>query len=256
MTDDHIRLHRRGAVAAIEIARPEKRNALTGEMYEALAQALAAAEADASVRVVLFHGQREAFTAGNDLGDFLRRPPEGEDTPVFRFLRRVTGAAKPLVAAVEGPAVGIGTTLLLHCDLVFAGSDARFQLPFTKLGLVPEFASSYLLPLAAGWQRAAELLLLGEPFDAATACEAGIVTRIVAPGEAIAAGWQAAEKLAALPPASVRETKALMKLGHREAVEARLSVEGERFRRMLREPAAREAFAAFAEKRAPDFSKL
>jgi len=253
---EQVRVHRRGAVCAIEIARPEKRNAITGGMYEALGEALGAAEADAGVRVVLFHGQREVFTAGNDLGDFLRRPPEGEDTPVFRFLRRVTAAAKPLVAAVEGPAVGIGTTLLLHCDLVFAGSDARFQLPFTKLGLVPEFASSYLLPLSAGWQRAAELLLLGEPFDTATAREAGIVTRIVEPGAAIAAGWQAAEKLAALPPASVRETKALMKDGHREAIGARLSMEGERFRRMLREPAAREAFAAFAEKRAPDFSKL
>lgn len=253
---DHVRVHRRGAIAAIELHRPEKRNAITGEMYEAMAEALGAAEADAGVRVVLFHGQREAFTAGNDLGDFIRRPPEGEDSPVFRFLRRVTGAAKPLIAAVEGPAVGIGTTLLLHCDLVFAGSDARFQLPFTKLGLVPEFASSYLLPLWAGWQRAAELLLLGEPFDAATAREAGIVTRIVAPGEAIAAGWQAAEKLAALPPDSVRETKALMKLAHREAIEGRMSAEGERFRRMLREPAAREAFAAFTEKRAPDFSRL
>jgi len=253
---DHVRVHRRGAVCAIEIARPEKRNAITGEMYEALGEAVAAAEADAGVRAVLFHGQREAFTAGNDLGDFIRRPPEGEDSPVFRFLRRVTGAANPLLAAVEGPAVGIGTTLLLHCDLVFAASDARFQLPFTKLGLVPEFASSYLLPLWAGWQRAAELLLLGEPFDAATAREAGIVTRVVEPGAAIAAGWEAAERLAALPPVSVRETKALMKLAHREAVEARLSVEGERFRRMLREPAAREAFAAFTEKRAPDFSKL
>jgi enoyl-CoA hydratase/carnithine racemase len=253
---DLVRVHRRGAVTAIELHRPEKRNAITGEMYEALGDAVGAAEADAGVRAVLFHGQREAFTAGNDLGDFARRPPQGEDSPVFRFLRHVSGAAKPLIAAVEGPAVGIGTTLLLHCDLVFAGSDARFQLPFTKLGLVPEFASSYLLPLVAGWQRAAELLLLGEPFDAAIAREAGIVTRIVAPGEAIAAGWQAAEKLAALPPASVRETKALMKLAHREAIEGRLSAEGERFRRMLREPAAREAFAAFAEKRPPDFSKL
>ena len=169
---DHVRVHRRGAACAIEIARPEKRNAITGEMYEALGEAVAAAEADPGVRAVLFHGEGQAFTAGNDLGDFIRRPPEGEDSPVFRFLRRVSGAAKPLLAAVEGPAVGIGTTLLLHCDLVFAASDARFQLPFTKLGLVPEFASSYLLPLSAGWQRAAELLLLGEPFDAATAREA------------------------------------------------------------------------------------
>jgi len=252
---DEVRAHRRGAVAAIEFHRPQKRNALTFEMYEAAAHAVVEAEADAGVRVILFHGQREAFTAGNDLGDFIRRPPQGEDTPVFRFLRAVSAAAKPLVAAVNGPAVGIGTTLLLHCDLVYAGEDARFQLPFAKLGLVPEFASSYLLPLVAGWQRAAELLFLGEPFDAARAAEAGIVTRVVQ-GDALEAAMQAAEKLAALPPESLRATKALMKRVHAGAIEAQMGAEGERFRRMLLEPAAREAFAAFLEKRAPDFSRL
>lgn len=246
---------RRGAVCGIEFNRPQKRNALTGEMYEALGAAVAAAEADDAVRVVLFHGQREAFTAGNDLGDFIRRPPQGEDTPVFRFLRAVSGAAKPLVAAVNGPAVGLGTTLLLHCDLVYAGEDARFQLPFTKLGLVPEFASSYLLPLVAGWQRAAELLLLGEPFDAQRAYEAGFVTRVVASADALDAAWQAAERLAALPGAALRATKALMKSAHRAAIEAQLGAEGAQFRRLLTEPAAREAFAAFMEKRAPDFSR-
>lgn len=255
MTDD-IRVHRRGAIAAVEFHRPQKRNAITGEMYAALADAVRAAEADEGVRVVLFHGQREAFTAGNDLGDFMRAPPEGDEAPVFRFLRCASAAAKPLVAAVEGPAVGIGTTLLLHCDLVYAGEDAKFQLPFAKLGLVPEFASSYLLPYSAGWQRAAELLLLGEPFDARRAAEAGIVTRVVASGAAIDAAWEAAGKLAALPAASVRETKALMKRAHRAAIEGQMAAESGRFRDMLRGPAAREAFAAFAEKRAPDFSKL
>jgi len=159
------------------------------------------------------------------------------------------------VAAVNGPAVGLGTTLLLHCDLVYAGEDARFQLPFTKLGLVPEFASSYLLPLVAGWQRAAELLLLGEPFDAQRAYEAGFVTRVVASADALDAAWQAAERLAALPGASLRATKALMKSAHRAAIEAQLGAEGAQFRRLLTEPAAREAFAAFMEKRAPDFSR-
>jgi len=251
---DDIVVSRDGAIAAIEFHRPQKRNALTREMYEALAEAVRAAEADDSVRVLLFHGQREAFTAGNDLGDFVSRPPDGEDAPVFRFVRIVAGAAKPLVAAVNGPAVGLGTTILLHCDLVYAGEDARFQLPFTRLGLVPEFASSYLLPLTAGWQRAAELLLLGEPFDARRAYEAGFVTRVVAPDQALAAAREAAAKLAALPGASLRATKALMKGAHRAAIEAQLSAEAERFRRMLGEPAAREAFAAFLEKRAPDFT--
>jgi enoyl-CoA hydratase/carnithine racemase len=247
---------RRGAVAAIGFNRPDKRNALTAEMYEALAGAVREAEADASVRVVLFHGTREAFTAGNDLRDFIARPPAGEQAPVFRFLRTVADAAKPLVAAVNGPAVGIGTTLLLHCDLVYAGEDARFQLPFTRLGLVPEFASTYLLPLAAGHRRAAELLLLAEPFDAACALEAGIVTRVVPADDALGAAWDAAERLAALPAAAVLHTKALMKQAHRVAVGAQLGAEGEHFRRMLGEPAAREAFAAFLAKRAPDFRGL
>jgi Enoyl-CoA hydratase/carnithine racemase len=165
MSDDIV-VSRRGAVAAIGIQRPHKRNALTAEMYAQMAQAVAHAEADEGVRVLLFHGTDSAFTAGNDLEDFVRRPPADDDAPVFRFLRSVAGARKPLVAAVNGAAVGIGTTLLLHCDLVHAGEDARFSMPFVKLGLVPEFASSYLLPLLAGYHRAAEMLLLAEPFDA------------------------------------------------------------------------------------------
>ena len=247
---------RQGAVTAIGFHRPGKRNAITAAMYGALADAVCEAEADSSVRVVLFHGEREAFTAGNDLRDFLENRPAGDDAPVFRFLRTVAGAAKPLVAAVNGVAVGIGTTLLLHCDLVYAGDDARFQLPFTRLGLVPEFASTYLLPLCAGQARAAELLLLAEPFDAARALEAGIVTRVVPAAQALDAAWEAAEKLATLPPASVLHTKALMKRAHRVAIGAQLAAEGEHFRRMLGEPAAREAFAAFLGKRAPDFRGL
>ena len=249
-----ILVERRGAVAAIQLNRPQKRNALTAEMYELLGEAVRAAEEDTGVRVLLFHGQREAFCAGNDLADFMRRPPQGEDSSAFRFIRRVSAAAKPMVAAVNGPAIGIGTTLLLHCELVYAGDDARFQLPFARLGLVPEFASSYLLPLAAGWRCAAELLLLGDPFDAAQAHAAGIVTCVLPAGEALAAAWQAAERLAALPSASVVTTKALMKRAHAAAIAGQLAAEGEHFRRMLGEPAAREAFAAFMEKRAPDFT--
>ena len=251
-----IAVGRRGAVATVGFDRPAKKNALTAAMYEALADAVAAAEADREVRAILFHGTQEAFTAGNDLNDFLARPPSGDEAPVFRFLRAVANAANPLVAAVNGPAIGIGTTLLLHCDLVYAAEDARFQLPFTRLGLVPEFASTYLLPFIAGYQRAAELLLLAEPFDAMRALEAGFVTRVVPAGQSFDAALDAAQKLAALPAASVRGTKALLKRTHRAAIEAQLAAEGADFRRMLSEPAAREAFAAFLGKRAPDFRGL
>ena len=240
---------RRDAVLAIGINRPHKRNALSQAMYQAMASHLAQAEADEGVRAVIFHGLPEAFTSGNDLEDFAERPPQGEDTPVYRFLTAVSCAAKPLVAAVTGPAVGIGTTILLHCDLVYAGDNARFAMPFTQLGLVPEFASSYLLPLVAGYQRAAELLLLGETFDADKAYAAGFVTRIVPAAEALDTAWREAARLAALPPKSIRMTKSLMKARHAEAVKSQLLAEGEIFRKMLSEPAARAALAAFLSKR-------
>ena len=246
-----IEVLRRGAVLAIGFNRPQKKNALTAAMYSAMAEALALAASDDGVRVVLFHGSVEAFTAGNDLEDFMQRPPTSEDAPVFRFLMAVAGATKPMVAAVNGPAVGLGTTLLLHCDLVYAGDNARFAMPFTQLGLVPEFGSSYLLPLIAGYQRAAELLLLGEPFGAQRAFEAGFVTRVVPAAETLDAAWAAAEKLARLPAKSIQLTRSLLKSAHREAIERQLRTEGEHFRAMLGEPAAREALAAFLEKRKP-----
>lgn len=246
---------RRDGVLEIEFNRPAKKNAFTSEMYAAMVAAMEEAEADPAVRVVLFRGSEDVFTAGNDIEDFIRRPPSGEDAPVFRFLLAVSRAAKPLVAAVNGPAVGIGTTLLLHCELVYAGDNARFILPFTNLGIVPEFGSSYLLPMIAGYQRAAELLLLGEPFGAAKAAEAGIVTRVVASAETLAVARQAAAKLAALPRKSIRLTKALMKSAHRAHIDAQLLAESEHVRQLLGEPAAREALAAFMEKRKPDFSR-
>jgi enoyl-CoA hydratase/carnithine racemase len=250
-----ILVSRDGAVTTIELNRPQRRNALTAEMYVQLAEALREAEADDAVRVVLFRGKADVFTAGNDIEDFMQRPPVGDDPPVFRFLRAVSHATKPLVAAVNGPAVGIGTTLLFHCDLVYAGDNARFQMPFTSLGIVPEFASTYLLPLIAGYQRAAELLLLGEPFGPDKALAAGFVTRVVPASETFEVASQAAAKLAALPPKSIRLTKALIREGHRAAIDLQLQKEGEHFRRMLGEPAAREALSAFMEKRKPDFSK-
>ena len=246
---------RDGAVLRIAFQRPGRRNAITAAMYDQLAAAMRAAEDDPAVRVMLVHGQPDLFTAGNDLEDFLRAPPVTEDTPVFRFLRVMSEAAKPIVAAVNGPAVGIGTTLLLHCDLVYAGDNARFHLPFVSLGVVPEFASSYLLPRVAGYQRAAELLMLAEPFDAQRAYECGFVTRVVPARECLEVAMKSAQRLAALPPKSLRVTKALMKSSQRSAVAARLAEEGAHVRAMLGEPAAREAIAAFLEKRPPDFSR-
>jgi enoyl-CoA hydratase/carnithine racemase len=255
MTTD-ILTTRRGAVMAIQFNRPQRKNALTGEMYAQLVEAFREAERDTSVRAVLIHGTPEVFTAGNDIEDFIKRPPHGDESPVFQFLKGMSEATKPLVAAVTGPAVGVGTTMLLHCELVYAADNARFCMPFTQLGLTAENASSYLLPLVAGYQRAAELLLLGEPFGAEKAREAGFVTRIVPAAETIEAGWEAAGKLAALPAKSLRVTKELMKSGRAAVIRAQMLAEGEHFRALLHEPAAREALAAFMEKRKPDFSGM
>lgn len=240
---------RRGAVQALAFNRPARRNAITAAMYATLADHIAAAEADDAVRVLLFHGLPEVFTSGNDIEDFAERPPLGDDTPVFRFLRGMSEARKPIVACVTGNAVGIGTTMLLHCEIAVAGDNARFALPFAQLGLVPEFASTYLLPLVAGYQRAAELLLLGETFDAARALEAGLVGRIVPAERALDEAWAVAERLAALPARSVLLTKALLKASHAEAIRRQLSLEGEHFRTLLTEPAARAALAAFLARR-------
>lgn len=251
-----IRTEIKDRIARIEIDRPDKKNALTAEMYQAIGDALRAAEADRQVRVALIHGKADCFTAGNDLKDFLERPPHGEGSPVFGFLRTIATAAKPIVAAVGGPAVGIGTTMLLHCDLVYAAPNARFQMPFVPLGLVPEAASSLLLPMLAGYQRAAELLLLGKPFTADKALAAGIVTEIVPEGELLEYAWEAAASVAALPPSSLRLTKALMKQRHAEAVAKAMEDEGARFRAQLASPEAKEAMTAFFEKRKPDFSRF
>jgi enoyl-CoA hydratase/carnithine racemase len=189
---DLILTETRDRIARIEINRPDKKNALTVAMYRAMADAVAAAEADPQVRVILIHGRADCFCAGNDLKDFLEQPPHGEGAPVSQFLQRIAVAKKPLIAAVGGPAVGIGTTMLLHCDLVYAAPETRFQLPFVTLGLVPEAASSYLLPKIAGYHRAAELLLLGKPFTAQAALAAGIVTEIIA--ARVGAGDQGADE--------------------------------------------------------------
>ena len=251
-----IDITRDGGVQVITFNRPEKKNAITAAMYQAMADALKVADADASVRVVLFCGAPGIYTAGNDLEDFLKHPPIGSDSPVFQFLYNIAHAKKPLVAAVTGAAVGIGTTMLLHCDAVYAGDNARFSVPFTTLGLCPEAASSLLLPAIAGYQRAAEKLLFGEPFSAQEAKEMGFVTQVLPAAEAAAFALARAHKLAALPASSVRATKALMRSAHMKAIEAQMADESVHFRKMLTSPEAKEAFTAFFEKRKPDFSKF
>jgi len=252
----HILVETQDRVTRIELNRPDKKNALSTEMYAAMAQALLAADADAGVRAVLIHGQPACFCSGNDVKDFLALEREPGASPASGFLRAISTARKPLVAAVGGPAVGIGTTMLLHCDLVYAAPNARLQLPFVPLGLLPEAASSLLLPRLAGYQRAAELLLLGQPFTAEKALAAGIVSEIVPEAELLARARQAALALAALPPASVRMTKELMKREAAGAVQSRMTEELQLFGERLRSPEAKEALGAFLEKRKPDFSRF
>jgi enoyl-CoA hydratase/carnithine racemase len=242
-------------VASVELARPEKKNALTAQMYQQLAAALGAADADPQVRAILLHGSQECFTAGNDVGDFLNRPA-GAEPPVVELFKVLPNLAKPIVAAVGGPAVGIGSTMLLHCDLVYAATNARFQLPFVALGIVPEFASTYLLPLLAGYQRAAELLLLGQPFTAQKAYEIGMVCEVVPAENLFARARQAAAALAALPPDALRLTKRLLKERHGAAIADSIAEETKIFSERLSSPEAKEAMSAFLEKRKPDFSRF
>jgi enoyl-CoA hydratase/carnithine racemase len=242
-------------IARIEIARPERKNALTAQMYGALADALGAAAADASVRAVVLHGAPDVFSAGNDILDFLQRPVVEGNTETVRFMQALMTHERPLVAAVNGAAVGIGTTLLMHCDLVYAADDAKFSMPFVSLGLCPEYASSLLVPLAAGYHRAAEKLLLGEPISAEEALEMGIVNRLLPPGEVLDYALRQARRFCALPPEAVRESKRLLKAGWRAAVQQTMSTELESFARLLKSPESREALQAFLERRKPDFAR-
>ena len=251
-----ILVHTEAGVRTITLNRVDKKNSITQAMYSRMAEALTSAATDEAVRVVVLQGDATVFSAGNDIGDFLNAPPATQESPVFRFLRALAGFSKPIVAAVCGPAVGIGTTMLFHCDLVYAGDNAAFSMPFVNLGLCPEAASSLLVPQMLGYHRAAEALLLGEPFMAEAALEVGLVNRVVPPTECNTVAQAQARKLAAKPLSSLVETKRLMKKGQLAPVLERMAEEGASFGRMLREPAAREAFTAFMEKRLPDFSKV
>jgi enoyl-CoA hydratase/carnithine racemase len=247
--------HTDAGVMTITFNRLDKKNSITSSMYATMADSVAQAAADPAVRVVVFQGHESIFSAGNDIGDFLNQPPSTQESPVFRFLRGIATFEKPLLAAVAGPAVGIGTTMLFHCDLVYAGDNAAFSMPFVNLGLCPEAASSFLAPRMFGYHRAAEALLMGEPFFAEAAQEVGLVNRVVPPTEVNGYAQAQARKLAGKPLSSLIETKRLMK-GDTQAVLQKMDEEGKSFGRMLREPAAKEAFGAFMEKRKPDFSKL
>ncbi len=251
-----ILIHHDAGVCTITLNRLDKKNSITAAMYQTLADALAAAKDDAATHVVVFQGHETIFSAGNDIADFLNKPPSTQDSPVFKFLHGISSFPKPIIAAVNGPAVGIGTTLLLHCDLVYAGDNAAFSMPFANLGLCPEAASSLLVPQLMGYHRAAEALLLGEPFMAEAALEVGLVNRVVPPLETNTYAQSVARRLAAKPLTSLIETKRLMKKNNAPLVTQVIGEEAISFGRMLTEPAAREAFGAFMEKRKPDFSKI
>ena len=263
-------------VATIEIARPEKKNALTVAMYQAMTAALNAAKADPAVRAVLITGQPGIFTSGNDIEDFMTRGTGGaggdggnggdggdggtgsedSESPVFKFMRALLDCDKPVVAAVTGAAVGIGTTMLLHCDFVYVSDEARLAMPFVALGLVPEFGSSLVVPQLMGHRMAAEKLLLGDPFTPEQAVECGIANAVLPAGEVVNHARRIAERFNGLPPGAVREAKQLMRGPlHHETLQT-IRTEGEIFARRLRSPEAMEAFQAFFQKRKPDFSKF
>lgn len=252
---EHVEVERDGPLLVLRLARPKKRNAVTSAMYAALADSLEAADGDMSVRAVVILGSGGTFTAGNDIGDFLDNPPVGHDAPVLRFLRALAAATVPIVAGVEGDAVGIGATMLLHCDAVLVTPSARLRMPFVDLGIVPEAASTYLLPKIMGHLRAAELLLLAEGFDGERAVELGLASRVVPDDELACEAMAAARRFAAKPPHAMRETKRLMK-ADRPATEAAMDAEARLFAERLASTEAREAFIAFMEKRPADFSKL
>lgn len=232
-------------VLEIQFNRPEKKNAITESMYKELTQAFIEARQSSDIRVVLMTGHKSCFTAGNDLADFMQNPPLDDDAAVFRFLMTMADFPKPVVAAVNGPAIGIGTTLLLHCDLVYCGENAKFQMPFVNLGLVPEFASSYLLPLRVGQAKATEWLLTGKMFDVHEAKAAGLINDVFSDEAYFSAALQQAQHVAKLPPESVRITKKLMKQPYMSRTLQTIDEEGDIFRKRLSSDEFKQAVQAF-----------
>ncbi len=255
MTDD-IQIQTIERIRVIRFNRPDKRNALTHTMYESLVTTLLEANADPAVRCILFAGSETVFTAGNDIADFLQNPPTGGGAPVMRLLALLTEIEKPMLAAVCGPAVGIGTTLLLHCDLVACGEQTSFAMPFVNLGLCVEGGASLLLAQRVGAARAREWLLLGEPIDSQTAFSAGLVNRVLPNDLVFTQAFEWARKLAAKPPTALQSTRRLIRQGSLQATRETIAAEAAEFRDLLQSAEAKEAFAAFMEKRKPDFSRF
>ena len=251
---EHVLVERRDAVLAITLARPERRNAITVAMYAALADAIAGAAGDPAIRLITLEGQGEDFTAGNDLGDFLNEMPDpgsGTDIPVWRLLRALANNEVPLVAAVHGNAVGIGTTMLFHCDLVLAEQGSRFVMPFVDLGLVPEAASSLLMPRLSGRRAAARHILLGEPFGADQALALGIASHVVGKGELTTALDRLVAALLAKPAQALRLTQSLLRRSDRSEVLDRMELENGHFGERLTSDEVRQAIASFFAARAP-----
>jgi enoyl-CoA hydratase/carnithine racemase len=242
---------RSGSILEIQLNRPAKKNAMTSSMYVTIADVLDAAAKDDQVRAVLWHGAGDAFSAGNDLEDFMKNPPGPGESPQARLMSALINFAKPLVAAVHGLAIGGGTTMLAHCDFVYAGQSTRFQLPFISLALVPEFGSSYLLPLRGGYLGAAEVILLGQPFDASRAAELGLITKAVPDQQVLAIARDAAQKLAEKPAGALQACKRLMKQAAREQLEQAVKLENVEFAAQVRSAEAKQAFSAFFAKRRP-----
>ncbi|WP_137971329.1 enoyl-CoA hydratase [Pseudomonas sp. F(2018)] len=254
---EHILVEREGGLLTLRLNRPDKMNALTRAMYSQMAEVLDAANEDRAVRAVLITGGAECFTSGNDVADFLQAPPTGMDSPVFQFMRALFDFGKPVVAAVAGPAVGIGTTLLLHCDLVYVSCDAKLRTPFVNLGLCPEFGSSLLLPRLLGQAKAAEVLLLGEAFTGAEAAQWGIASAALEDGPStVAKAREMALRFLELAPSAVADSKRLMRAPGREELRKVIEEEGALFGQRLRSPEAIEALSAFMQRRKPDFSKF
>jgi enoyl-CoA hydratase/carnithine racemase len=252
---DDIITERVGSILRVELNRPAKKNAMTSSMYVTLAGILNDAAKDERTRVVLWHGAGDSFCAGNDVEDFLKSPPGPGESPQAQLMNAFIDLDKPLVAAVQGAAVGGGTTMLTHCDFVYAGESAKFQMPFINLGLVPEFGSSFSVPARIGYLRAMELILLGLPFAARRAADLGLVTQVVSDQTVLATATETARKLAEKPASALQAGKRLLKGPFREQLKAAIKAENAEFSVQVRSEDAKEAFAAFLEKRKPDFTK-
>jgi enoyl-CoA hydratase/carnithine racemase len=252
---DDIVTEQRGSVLRVQFNRPTKRNAMTSAMYLTLAGIFNEAANDESTRVILWHGAGDSFCAGNDIEDFLKNPPGSGESPQASLMNALVDFDKPVVVAVHGAAIGGGTTMLTHCDFIYAGESAKFQMPFINLAVVPEFGSSCSLPARIGHVRAAELILLGVPFDAKRAAELGLVTQVLSDKDVLARATETAAKLAAKPAAALQASKRLIKQPFREQIKAAMKAENEEFSAQVRSEDAKEAFTAFLEKRKPDFTR-